>query len=144
LRSNPSGTSDSFMWGSYPASLRNFVGFTQVHLFVWNNSRKGSHKRLIVNVGHYTGLARRNKKQTNIPTNKQTRCSFSFHFSILFNAYSNLSNKWFVKKYNIIWYKTVYTKNHTFAKHFMNFSYGIISKRQSWLCSLHKCLMIKR
>jgi hypothetical protein len=36
----PTWTLDSFMWGSYPASLRNVGGPTRV-LRVWNNARKG-------------------------------------------------------------------------------------------------------
>jgi hypothetical protein len=37
----PSGTLDSFMWGSYPASLRNVGGSTRVPVHAWNNARKG-------------------------------------------------------------------------------------------------------
>jgi hypothetical protein len=33
---------DSFMWGSYPASLRNVGGSTQVPVSAWNNARKGT------------------------------------------------------------------------------------------------------
>jgi hypothetical protein len=36
----PTGTLDSFMWGSYPASLRNVGGSTQVPVCAWNNPRK--------------------------------------------------------------------------------------------------------
>jgi hypothetical protein len=36
------GTLDSFMWGSYPASLRNVSGSTQVPIRAWNNARKGT------------------------------------------------------------------------------------------------------
>jgi hypothetical protein len=38
----PTGTLDSFMWGSYPASLRNVGGSTQVPVRAWNNARKGT------------------------------------------------------------------------------------------------------
>jgi hypothetical protein len=38
----PTGTSDSFMWGSYPASLRNVGGSTQVPVRAWNNAREGT------------------------------------------------------------------------------------------------------
>jgi hypothetical protein len=30
------------MWGSYPASLRNVGGSTQVPVRAWNNARKGT------------------------------------------------------------------------------------------------------
>jgi hypothetical protein len=36
------GTLDSFMWGSYPASLRNVGGSTQVPVRAWNNARRGT------------------------------------------------------------------------------------------------------
>jgi hypothetical protein len=35
-------TLDSFMWGSYPASLRNVGGSTQVPVRAWNNAWKGT------------------------------------------------------------------------------------------------------
>jgi hypothetical protein len=38
----PTGTWDSFMWGSYPASLRNVAGSTRVPVRVWYNARKGT------------------------------------------------------------------------------------------------------
>jgi hypothetical protein len=38
----PAGTLDSFMWGSYPASLRNVGCSTQVPVRVWNNARNGT------------------------------------------------------------------------------------------------------
>jgi hypothetical protein len=38
----PTGTMDSFMWGSYPASVRNVVASTQVPVPAWNNARKGT------------------------------------------------------------------------------------------------------
>ena len=38
----PSGTLDSFMWGSYPAGLRNFGGCTQVPARAWNNAGRGT------------------------------------------------------------------------------------------------------
>jgi hypothetical protein len=38
----PTRTLDSLMWGSYPASLRNVVGSTQVPVPAWNNARKGT------------------------------------------------------------------------------------------------------
>jgi hypothetical protein len=38
----PTGTLDSFMWGSYPASLRNVGGSTQVPVRAWKNARKGT------------------------------------------------------------------------------------------------------
>jgi hypothetical protein len=38
----PTGTLDSFMWGSYPASLRNVGGSTQVPIRAWNNARWGT------------------------------------------------------------------------------------------------------
>jgi hypothetical protein len=38
----PTGTLDSFMWGSYPASLRNVGVSTQVPVRAWNNARKGT------------------------------------------------------------------------------------------------------
>ena len=33
----PSGTLDSLIWGSYPASLRNIDGSTQMPTRAWNN-----------------------------------------------------------------------------------------------------------
>jgi hypothetical protein len=33
---------DSFMWGSYPASLWNIGGSTPVPVNVWNNARRGT------------------------------------------------------------------------------------------------------
>jgi hypothetical protein len=38
----PTGTLDSFMWGSYSASLRKDGGSTQVPVRAWNNARKGT------------------------------------------------------------------------------------------------------
>jgi hypothetical protein len=38
----PTGTFDSFTWGSYPASLLNVGGSTQVPIHAWNNARKGA------------------------------------------------------------------------------------------------------
>ena len=38
----PSGTLESFMWGSYPASLWNVGGTTQVPACAWNNARRGT------------------------------------------------------------------------------------------------------
>jgi Flp pilus assembly protein TadB len=33
---------DSFMWGSYPASLRNVAGSTRVPVGAWNNAQRGT------------------------------------------------------------------------------------------------------
>jgi hypothetical protein len=38
----PTRTLNYFMWGSYPASLRNVGGSTQVPVHAWNNARKGT------------------------------------------------------------------------------------------------------
>jgi hypothetical protein len=38
--SNPDRNFDSFMWGSYPACLRNVGGSTQIPVRAWNNARK--------------------------------------------------------------------------------------------------------
>jgi hypothetical protein len=38
----PTWTLDSFMWGSYPASLRNVGGSTQVPVRAWNKARTGT------------------------------------------------------------------------------------------------------
>ena len=36
------GTLDSFMWASYPASLRNIGGSTEAHARAWNNAQRGT------------------------------------------------------------------------------------------------------
>ena len=38
----PPGTLDSFVWGSYPTSLRNVGGSTKVPARVWNNALRGT------------------------------------------------------------------------------------------------------
>jgi hypothetical protein len=38
----PRGILDFFIWGSYPASLRNVSGSTWVPISAWNNARKGT------------------------------------------------------------------------------------------------------
>jgi predicted phosphoadenosine phosphosulfate sulfurtransferase len=38
----PTKTLDSFMWVSYPASIRNVSSSTQVPVRAWNNARKGT------------------------------------------------------------------------------------------------------
>jgi hypothetical protein len=38
----PTGTLDCFMWGSYPASLRNVSVSTQVPVCAWNNVQKST------------------------------------------------------------------------------------------------------
>jgi hypothetical protein len=40
--SNPERDFWFFMWGSYPASVRNVGGSSQVPVRTWNNSRKGT------------------------------------------------------------------------------------------------------
>jgi hypothetical protein len=40
--SNLDGDFVFFMWGSYPAYLRNVGGSTQVPVHAWNNARKGT------------------------------------------------------------------------------------------------------
>jgi hypothetical protein len=40
--SNPDRDFGFFMWGSYPASLRNVGGSTQVPVRAWNNAWKGT------------------------------------------------------------------------------------------------------
>jgi hypothetical protein len=70
----PTGTLDSFMWGSCPASLQNVSGSTQVPVCAWNNAWKNiwglpppvklerRHATYSESVWHYT----QSNKQTNI------------------------------------------------------------------------------
>jgi hypothetical protein len=91
-------TLDSFMWGSYPASLRNVGGSTQVPVRAWNNARKGTWgppPPVKLERRDMTCTVSMWRKTQNKQTNKQTNKAMCRNNAISVQNGGHLWSKWF-------------------------------------------------